>query len=105
MILLVKLFESLPSCLFDAKRVHETEVDERKREFASFVKSVQESLSELFSSSRITTELVVLPCHTSPRQRIPYQKFWGLVKCLLVLSPGGGGGGGTPYTLDDRHIF
>ena len=63
----------------------------RKREFASFVKSVQESLSELFSSSRITTELVVLPCHTSPRQRIRYQKLWGLVKCLLVLSPGGGG--------------
>ena len=100
MILLVKLFESLLSCLFDAKRVHETEVDERKREFASFVKSVQESLSELFSSSRITT---VLPCHTSPRQRIRYQKSWGLVKCLLVLSPGGGGC--TPYTPDDRHIF
>ena len=31
MILLVKLFESLLSCLFDAKRVHETEVDEEER--------------------------------------------------------------------------
>ena len=56
MILSVKLFERLLSCLLDAKRSHETEVDEMKGENASFVQSVQENLQQFQNYDRDRTK-------------------------------------------------
>ena len=57
-ILSVKLFERC-YCLFDAKRVHKTEVDEIKTKNMHILCKVFRKIHQLSSSSRIMTESIV----------------------------------------------
>lgn len=85
----VKLFERLLSCLLDAKRIPEADVDSIKREYSSFVQEVHDNpkVLEGFQSYSVCEDRVdsFLASHLKSSK---YQKLWNLVKCLLVLSHG-----------------
>ena len=88
----VKLFERLLSCLLDAKRIPEGDVDSIKREYSSFVQEVHDNpkVLEGFQSYSVCEDRVdsFLASHLKSSK---YQKLWNLVKCLLVLSHGQAG--------------
>ena len=85
----VKLFEHLLSCLLDAKRIREGDVDSIKREYSSFVQEVHDNpkVLEGFQSYSVCEDCLnsFLASHLKSSK---YQKLWNLVKCLLVLSHG-----------------
>ena len=90
----VQLFERLLSCLLDASRVKETEVDLMKREYLSFVTEDvhgnPRTLQKCKEYDKVNDDRLDIFSANYLKDN-KYQKFWALVKCLLVLSHGQAG--------------